>query len=200
LSKEIRKYLRCEWLEFLLVFQEFKFIIKENKGDMEKTKDFCKINELNFDSIVNFIEFRYDLIMDIHAISGIRFSTSFESTIENLFSLSVKIVEGREKDIKVDYLIEEFKEMISCFKQIFYSSYKLNIAVCTRPHTFRCLYTNMIVKHYNHVADPGSIILYDSIIIRKNTKGYYEPSFINGITNISNSEVPIEPMVQLSLF
>ncbi len=201
LTRDIKKYLKCEWLEFLLIFQEFKKIIKDCKGDVQQATEFCDKIGLSLDSMVNFIEFRYDIILDIHATTGINFG-DVNDDFENLFSISVKIKKAKE-DNNTELLklfVSEFKEKVSNIKKILYSSYKLNMAVCIGTNTFKCLSNGLIVKYYTFIAEEGQTILYDNIIVRKNITGAYEPSFVNGITNITNCNVPIEPIIQSNMF
>ncbi len=199
LTRSIKKILKCEWLEFLLIFQEFKQVIKENKGDMNKAIEFCNKMNLSFDSMINFVEFRYDIILDVHSTTGIVFSENMSNgPSETIFSLAVKIKESISSNMSDEVVrnyIKELKQLVSKFKNIFYSCYKLNIAVCTEQNVFQCCYNKLLVKHYTFSATPGDIILFDSAIIRKGLTGSYEPGFVNGITNITNCGVNIEPLI-----
>lgn len=199
LTRDIKKILKCEWLEFLLIFQEFKNTLKESKGNINKAIEFCDKIALSFDSMINFVEYRYDIILDIYSTTGIIFSDDKLNEIENLYSIAVKINEtDKESNLHKSY-IEELKSKVSDIKKVFYNSYKLNPAVCIDNNTFRCLYNNLVVKHYNFISSVGDIILFDSIMIRKDMVGNYSPVFVNGITNITNCGIPIEPVIRTFL-
>lgn len=198
LTRNLKKILKCEWLEFLIIFQEFKEIIKSNKGDMKKAINFCDKMNLSFDSMINFVEFRYDIILDIHSTTGILFAE--ESPAESLFSLAVKIKDGSAVGLDsavISGFVSELKEKVEYMKKIFYACYKINTAVCVDTNLFKCLSNGLQVKHYTFAASPGDLVLFDSSIIRRGLTGSYEPSFVNGITNITNCNIPIEPVIHV---
>lgn len=205
LTRNLKKILKCEWLEFLIIFQEFKEVIKSNKGDMKKAINFCDKMNLSFDSMINFVEFRYDIILDIHSTTGILFAeessnTSSSATVESLFSLAVKIKDGNAAGLDstvISGFVSELKEKVEHIKKIFYSCYKINTAVCVDTNLFKCLSNGLQVKHYTFAASPGDLVLFDSSIIRRGLTGAYEPSFVNGITNITNCNIPIEPAIHV---
>lgn len=199
LTRDIKKLLKCEWLEFLIIFQEFKNTLKESKGDINKVIEFCDKISLSFDSMINFVEYRYDIILDIHSTAEIIFSDDKSNEIENLYSMAVKINEIEKDSILHKSYIKEFRTKISDLKKVLYNSYKLNLAVCIDTNTFKCLYNDLIVKHYTFICNVGDIVLFDSIMIRKDFVGNYSPTFVNGISNITNCDIPIEPMVRTCL-
>lgn len=199
LTRSIKSLIKCEWLEFLLIFQEFKNTLRESKGDINKAIEFCDKLSLSFDSMINFVEYRYDIILDIHSTTGIIFSDDKSNEIENLYSIAVKINEtDKDSELHKSY-VKEFRTKISDLKRVLYNSYKLNLAVCIDVNTFRCLYNDLIVKHYNFISNVGDIVMFDSILIRKDLVGNYSPTFVNGITNITNCGIPIEPIVRTCL-
>lgn len=199
LTRDIKKLLKCEWLEFLIIFQEFKNTLKESKGDINKAIEFCDKISLSFDSMINFVEYRYDIILDIHSTAEIIFSDDKSNEIENLYSMAVKINEIEKDSVLHKSYIKEFRTKISDLKKVLYNSYKLNLAVCIDTNTFKCLYNDLIVKHYTFICNVGDIVLFDSIMIRKDFVGNYSPTFVNGISNITNCDIPIEPMVRTCL-
>ena len=113
--------------------------------------------------------------------------------------MAVKINEIEKDSILHKSYIKEFRTKISDLKKVLYNSYKLNLAVCIDTNTFKCLYNDLIVKHYTFICNVGDIVLFDSIMIRKDFVGNYSPTFVNGISNITNCDIPIEPMVRTCL-
>jgi HrpA-like RNA helicase len=176
LSRKVKNIIQCDFIEFLVFFHVFKKNMKENMGNMAETIEFCKNNKISFNSMISFIEFRDNIIIDINAVTGIY----YRSASSNLLDIIEKVnnnTNGAEL---------ELEEYVNKIKQIMYYSYRLNVAICVEKNKFKCLENNMLVDYFTFNADEGDYIIYDSIMIRKDMRGVYSPSFVNGISNMSN--------------
>ncbi len=183
LSRKVKSIIKCDFIEFLVFFQLFKQSMKQNITDVNKTMAFCSDNKISFNSMISFIEFRDDIILDIHSTLGIYYKAGNGSSyVVDIISKINNNAPGAE---------EEFTEYINNLKQIIYYAYRKNIAVCVGKNQFKCLENNMEVNYFTFNADEGDYVIYDSVLIRKDLQGAYSPSFVNGISNITNISIDL---------
>lgn len=179
LSRKVKSIIQCDFIEFLVFFYVFKKNMKDNMGDINNTIEFCKSNKISFNSMISFIEFRDDIIIDLNAVTGIYYRSANSNLLEIIEKVNNDVIGAKE----------ELEEYVYNIKQMIYYSYRLNLAVCIEKNKFKCLENNMIVDYFTFQADVGDYIIYDQIMIRKDMTGAYKPSFVNGICNINTNSI-----------
>jgi HrpA-like RNA helicase len=165
-----RIYINCEFIDFLLFFYKFQEIIETS--NIEKTKEFCIQNKVNYYELLNLIELRDEIIKDL------LFNMNMNIFKNNHIKLNTLINSNESK------LIIEAVEEITKIKKSLYEGFKLNIAIYDNN------VKNYIIKNTNKIINIDSylvknlpilqngtnfntnkpkIILYDSSIIKKNS-------------------------------
>ena len=187
-----RLFISCEFIDFLLFFYSFKNEIMnyEKINSIDKIKEFCNENKVNYDGMMLFIENRDEIIRDFLLNMNMN---PFANNHINLYNL-INTYNSNQN------IFEEGIEEIIKIKKCIYEGYKMNIATYDKENN------NYISNFNNYTINPNSYllknfpsfkngkqfidnkplhILYDRLTIKQNFEGMYEFSPSNCISVLS---------------
>jgi len=185
-----RLFISCEFIDFLLFFYAFKKIVVEHGTDIEKIKEFCESNKVNYDGMITFLEnrdeitrdFLFNMNMDPYANSHIDLHNLLNTynTNQNLFEESI------EEIIKI--------------KKCIYEGYKLNVATYDKEketyisnhngykidvNTYLLRNLPYLKNGERFIDNKPKHILYDSLVIKANMDNEYTFTVSNAVSVLS---------------
>ncbi len=188
-----RLFISCEFIDFLLFFYSLKKEIINNINEIDsinKIKEYCEKNQVNYDGIMTFIENRDEIIRDF--LFNMNMNPYANDHI-NLYDLLNSYSSNQN-------LFEESIEEIIKIKQCIYEGYKLNVATYdSESNTYISNFNgyeidtnSYLVKNFpslnngkQFIDKKPKYILYDSLTIKQNFNSDYTFSVSNCITVLS---------------
>lgn len=188
-----RLFISCEFIDFLLFFYSLKKEIINNINEidsMDKIKEYCEKNQVNYNGIMTFIENRDEIIRDF--LFNMNMNPYANDHI-NLYDLLNSYSSNQN-------LFEESIEEIIKIKQCIYEGYKLNVATYdSESNTYISNFNgyeidtnSYLVKNFpslingkQFIDKKPKYILYDSLTIKQNFNSDYTFSVSNCITVLS---------------
>ena len=188
-----RLFISCEFIDFLLFFYSLKKEIINNINEidsMDKIKEYCEKNQVNYNGIMTFIENRDEIIRDF--LFNMNMNPYANDHI-NLYDLLNSYSSNQN-------LFEESIEEIIKIKQCIYEGYKLNVATYdSESNTYISNFNgyeidtnSYLVKNFpslnngkQFIDRKPKYILYDSLTIKQNFNSDYTFSVSNCITVLS---------------
>lgn len=188
-----RLFISCEFIDFLLFFYSLKKEIINNINEidsMNKIKEYCEKNQVNYNGIMTFIENRDEIIRDF--LFNMNMNPYANDHI-NLYDLLNSYSSNQN-------LFEESIEEIIKIKQCIYEGYKLNVATYdSESNTYISNFNgyeidtnSYLVKNFpslnngkQFIDRKPKYILYDSLTIKQNFNSDYTFSVSNCITVLS---------------
>ena len=189
-----RLFISCEFIDFLLFFyslkKEIMSVINSKTESIEKIKNYCEKNQVNYNGIMTFIENRDEIIRDF------LFNMNMNPYSNDHINLS---------DLLNSYnsnqnLFEESIEEIIKIKQCIYEGYKLNVATYDSEQNvyisnfngYEIETNSYLLKNFPSLKNGKQFtdnkpkhILYDSLTIKQNFNSDYTFSVSNCITILS---------------
>jgi HrpA-like RNA helicase len=189
-----RLFISCEFIDFLLFFyslkKELMSVIDSKTESIEKIKNYCEKNQVNYNGIMTFIENRDEIIRDF------LFNMNMNPYSNDHINLS---------DLLNSYnsnqnLFEESIEEIIKIKQCIYEGYKLNVATYDSEQNvyisnfngYEIETNSYLLKNFPSLKNGRQFtdnkpkhILYDSLTIKQNFNSDYTFSVSNCITILS---------------
>lgn len=160
-----RLFISCEFIDFLLFFYAFKeqIIINTETNSIEKIKEFCNENKVNYDGMMTFIENRDEILRDFLFNMNMNPYTNNHINLYNLLN-SYNSNEN---------LFEESIEEIIKIKKCIYEGYKLNIATYDSEQ-------NIYISNFNKYKIDTNSYLLKNLPSLKNGKQFidYKPKYI----------------------
>lgn len=185
-----RLFISCEFIDFLLFFNKFKQLIKENVNDINKIEEFCFNNKINYGQLMNLIEVRDEIIKDF--LFNLNLNPFYNSHID-LYTL----LQSYNSNDKL--FIESIEEIIK-IKKCIYEGFKLNLAIydpVIKKYIINNTSHELEVDSYltknlpllesgrNFKINKPSIILFDSLIVKKTFNNNYKFTPTNSISVLS---------------
>lgn len=194
-----RLFISCEFIDFLLFFYKFQKIIEIHKNNVNKIKEFCFENKINYSGLMQLIEIRDEILKDL--IFNMNINPMINSEI-NLYDLL------NSYNTNDNLFIESIEEIIK-IKKCIYEGFKLNIAIYddvqnkyiiknsdkelnSESYLIKNLPLLNSGKHF--VTKKPKIILFDSLMVKKNSQNnnyeFYASgsiSILSGYINIDNN-------------
>jgi HrpA-like RNA helicase len=188
-----RLFISCEFIDFLLFFYSLKKEIINNINEidsMNKIKEYCEKNQVNYNGIMTFIENRDEIIRDF--LFNMNMNPYANDHI-NLYDLLNSYSSNQN-------LFEESIEEIIKIKKCIYEGYKLNVATYdSESNTYISNFNgyeidtnSYLVKNFpslnngkQFIDRKPKYILYDSLTIKQNFNSDYTFSVSNCITVLS---------------
>ena len=188
-----RLFISCEFIDFLLFFYSLKKEIINNINEidsMDKIKEYCEKNQVNYNGIMTFIENRDEIIRDF--LFNMNMNPYANDHI-NLYDLLNSYSSNQN-------LFEESIEEIIKIKQCIYEGYKLNVATYdSESNTYISNFNgyeidtnSYLLKNFpslnngkQFIDKKPKYILYDSLTIKQNFNSDYTFSVSNCITILS---------------
>ena len=187
-----RLFISCEFIDFLLFFYSLKKEIINNieTDSINKIKEYCEKNQVNYNGIMSFIENRDEIIRDF--LFNMNMNPYANDHI-NLYDL-LNSYSGNQN------LFEESIEEIIKIKQCIYEGYKLNVAtynsekntyisnfngyeIDTNSYLIKNLPSLKNGKHFTE--NKPKYILYDLLTIKQNFDSDYTFAVSNCISVLS---------------
>jgi len=186
-----RLFISCEFIDFLLFFYKFQKILDLYKNDFKKINEFCEQNKVNYGTLMTLIEIREEIIKDF------LFNMNLNPMANNHINLYNLINSYNSND---NLFIESIEEVIK-IKKCLYEGFKFNIAIYDENkkkyiinntnkeiEVESYLIKNLPIlesgKHFE--INKPKIILYDSLLIKKNSNiNTYEFNIGNSISILS---------------
>ena len=187
-----RLFISCEFIDFLLFFYSLKKEIINNieTDSINKIKEYCEKNQVNYNGIMAFIENRDEIIRDF--LFNMNMNPYANDHI-NLYDL-LNSYNGNQN------LFEESIEEIIKIKQCIYEGYKLNVATYNSEKNiyisnfngYKIDTNSYLIKNLpslkngkRFTENKPKYILYDSLTIKQNFDSDYTFAVSNCITVLS---------------
>ena len=188
-----RLFISCEFIDFLLFFYSLKKEIINNINEidsMNKIKEYCEKNQVNYNGIMTFIENRDEIIRDF--LFNMNMNPYANDHI-NLYDLLNSYSSNQ------NIFVESIEEIIK-IKQCIYEGYKVNVATYdSESNTYISNFNgyeidtnSYLVKNFpslnngkQFIDRKPKYILYDSLTIKQNFNSDYTFSVSNCITVLS---------------
>lgn len=187
---KLRMLISCEFIDFLLFFYEFSEHVQYIKKDKDYMYNWCNNQKVNFSSMLDFIEKRDEIIIDLLHNINLSPSYNLSNNLNYLFKSA----------LSSDVIASEFIEEVIKIKNCIYEGYKLNTA--TYNDKLKCYIsdinnkklniTSYLVNNFPLLEHGKKLeeykpkhILYDSLMVSQNFDGNYEISKVNSISVLS---------------
>jgi HrpA-like RNA helicase len=189
-----RLFISCEFIDFLLFFyslkKEIMSVIDSKTESIEKIKNYCEKNQVNYNGIMTFIENRDEIIRDFLFNMNMN---PYSNDHINLYDLLNSYNSNQN-------LFEESIEEIIKIKQCIYEGYKLNVATYDSEQNvyisnfngYEIETNSYLLKNFPSLKNGRQFtdnkpkhILYDSLTIKQNFNSDYTFSVSNCITILS---------------
>ena len=186
-----RLFISCEFIDFLLFFYKFQNILDLYKNDFKKIHDFCEDNKVNYGTLMTLIEIREEIIKDFLFNMNLNPMTNTHINLYNLIN---------SYNTNDNLFIESIEEIIK-IKKCLYEGFKFNIAIYDENikkyiinNTNKEIEVDSYLIKNLPILESGKtfeinkpkIILYDSLLIKKNSNiNTYEFNIGNSISILS---------------
>jgi len=189
-----RLFISCEFIDFLLFFyslkKEIMSVINGKTESVDKIKNYCEKNQVNYNGIMTFIENRDEIIRDFLFNMNMN---PYSNDHINLYDLLNSYNSNQN-------LFEESIEEIIKIKQCIYEGYKMNVATYDSEQNvyisnfngYEIETNSYLLKNFPSLKNGRQFtdnkpkhILYDSLTIKQNFNSDYTFSVSNCITILS---------------
>lgn len=183
IHKKLKLLISCEFLNFIIFFNNFISLILHKKYSVSKIKKLCEENYINFEGLINLQLMRDEIINNLVFNIGLN---PFKNKEKNL----IDIIE-----MKNDNLDEAAFDYIKKFKSCLYEGYKLNIATLRNENYYtsqgqiklNTYYINLFKMLNENNFEKPKKILYSVPFMQLNSfTNNYELTVSNGVSILSS--------------